>query len=156
MIQRVQQSIGATGRAFLARFNGPEHTWLDPEASDDGASADPTVRTADDVETYYTKHWSLPEVTRPRRLADALRVRAMMRLLRLHAMIIAFRWEQGRLPKSLEEMKLPEGYDYDPLSNSRFVYSLGGESYKLYSLGTKWTGKVELGAVGGGSNAQPR
>jgi len=50
------------------------------------------------------RNWSDPEPTRPRRLAEALRVRAMMRLLRLHARIIGSRWEHERLPTSLNPM----------------------------------------------------
>jgi hypothetical protein len=155
LIQQTQQTIGAIGRTFLARFSQPEHTWLSTDALDNDDSPDPVVRTPDDIESYFALHWTLPEVARPRRLADALRARAMMRLLRLHAKIIAYRWEQGRLPASLSEMNLPTGYEYDPLSDARFVYQVSGSEYKLYSLGTKATGKIELGGVAAGSQNTP-
>jgi hypothetical protein len=147
MIKRVQQGIEANARTLLSQFTGPEQAWLPADAPDLSQTPDPVVRTPDDIESYYTKHWSLPEVSKPKRLAEALKARAMMRLLRLHAMITAYRWQYGRLPKSLSEMKMPEGYDFDPLSKMRFVYEPSSDAYKLYSIGSQWTGKVELGVA---------
>lgn len=151
MVQRIQQSIEANARTFLARFAGPEQNWLGPDTPDDSQNPDPIVRTPDDVESYFTLHWSLPGVTGPRRVAETLRARAMMRLLRLHARIIAFRWQNDRLPKTLAEMNLPLEYEFDPLSKGAFVYQLSADGFRLFSPGSKQTGRVELGAAGAGS-----
>jgi len=154
MIQRAQQSIGDAGRIFLSRFSGPEETWLPQDAPGDSLFSDVTPRSPDDVESYFVQHWSLPEVTKPRRLAQALRARTLMRLLRLHATIIAYRWQHEVLPKSLIDLQLPSGYDFDPLSKRQFVYKLSGDGYELYSVGSPFTGKIELG-VAGPSTSQP-
>ncbi len=42
-----------------------------------------------------------------------------MRLLRLHARVIEFKWEMDRLPKTLDEMQLPVEED----STTRFLSS---------------------------------
>lgn len=145
MIQRVQRSIEDDGQIFLSRFSGPEETWLPQDAPQDNGDPDPVIRTPSDVEAYYVSHWALPEVTKPRRLVEALRSRAMLRLLRLHALIIEFRWEQERLPKTLDEIGLPSVYEFDPLSNRLFIYNLTADGYELYSKGSKLSGRVDLG-----------
>ncbi len=159
MILRVQDAISDGGTTFLARFTGPEEGWLPQDAPDNSAPPETPITTRADVEAGFISHWSLPDISQPRRLLSALRCRTMLRLLRLHARIIAFRWEQDRLPKNLAELRLPRGYDFDPLSNQRFVYELRPEGYRLYSNGWKGGGRVELGGIVGGaqipSHAKP-
>jgi hypothetical protein len=99
-------------------------------------------------------------ITTPEDLADALvsmfmpifeqattavmRSRAQLRLLDLHARIIAYRWHFDRLPAELKDA-IPAELRNDPMSNEAFVYERQGETtYSLYSKGTAATGKIEL------------
>ncbi len=49
-----------------------------------------------------------------------------------------------RLPKSLEEMRLPTEDTYDPLSKQPFAYELKSGVYRLFSRGVPETGEIEL------------
>ncbi len=77
-------------------------------------------------------------------LVAILRHRAQLRLLRLHARIIQYRWETGGLPKTLEELKLPKDETADPLSGKPFQYLPKDRTYRLLSLGIPETGEIEL------------
>lgn len=109
------------------------------------------------------KRVDLPEdprmISSPRDVSDALlnmvmpafdrltvavmRTRAQLRLLDLHARIIAFKWHLNRLPKNLNEAA-PEQLIYDPLSKTAFEYELQAGGYRLYSKGVPSTGVIEL------------
>ncbi len=100
-----------------------------------------------------------PSVTTPQDAVDALinmlmpnhdritigvlRTRAQLRLLDLHARVIAYRWHINRLPSSLKEAATEE-LIFDPLSKTAFQYELQGTGYRLYSKGIPATGVIEL------------
>jgi hypothetical protein len=77
-------------------------------------------------------------------LTEYAKQRTQLRLLDLHARIIEFRWIHGRLPNTLAEAVGSER-SRDPLSGDLFQYELRlGNSYRLYSKGTKELGEIEL------------
>lgn len=72
------------------------------------------------------------------------RIRTQLRLLRLHAAVIQFRWRTLRLPSSLDELGQPD-WVADPLSGKPFAYRrIGPSGYYLYSDGSRQTGRIDL------------
>jgi len=145
MIGRVQKSILDTGLQFTSRFSSPEETWLSIYANSQ-EPRDPEIENQADAEELWTSHWTPPFVTNPMTVARVLICRAKLRLLRLHSEVILFRWNHNRLPRNVEELALPEGYAFDPVSKKPFVYEVKGKNYRLYSLGAKETGPIDLGS----------
>ncbi len=71
------------------------------------------------------------------------RTRTQARLLRLHARIQSYRWEDGQLPT--ESAITPASLWDDPLTGKKFVYKpIGPDSYELYSEGVTQTGRIDL------------
>jgi hypothetical protein len=72
-----------------------------------------------------------------------MRSRAQLRLLGLHARIVAFKWRTTRLPINLAEVASTK-QSYDPIGKSDFQYDLLDGSYRLCSRGLASTGPIEL------------
>jgi hypothetical protein len=73
-----------------------------------------------------------------------MRIRAQLRLLRLHAKLLTYKWDTGQMPASIEKFATKEDLA-DPLSGTQFRYQLfTNKTYRLYSPGTPITGEVEL------------
>jgi len=147
MIQRIQQSI--TEREDLAkrRMSGPEDGWMPQTYTDEpGPALDlPNLpKTISSFEAVVSWNWTPPFARKPSALLPVLRSRAQLRLARLHARIIQFRWEWDRLPKSLAELGASTEYTYDPLSHQQFAYDVNDTGYRLYSKGWNGTGPVDL------------
>jgi hypothetical protein len=73
-----------------------------------------------------------------------LKRRAQLRILRLHARVIAYRFRNHRLPSALADAA-PASEAFDTLSGEPFVYvrnAAGG--YRIYSKGRSETGTIEL------------
>ncbi len=63
-----------------------------------------------------------------------VRRKAWGRLLATHAALIKFRWENGKLPASLEELKLGN-FATDPYTEMPLLYKPTGKTYTLQSAG---------------------
>ena len=73
-----------------------------------------------------------------------LRSRTQLRLLRLHAKVIEYRWEHEQLPESLKAA-VSDGTEIDPLSGEAFVFERPGvASYRIYGKGMPGVGEIEL------------
>jgi hypothetical protein len=59
-----------------------------------------------------------------------------LRLLYIHAAILAYRWWHGNPPATLDALKLGD-MAIDSFSGQPFVYKPTGYTYKLYSVGIK-------------------
>jgi len=70
--------------------------------------------------------------------------RAQIRLLRIAARILQFRWTWDRLPSHVDEMKLPADYAFDPLSNRPFEYEPHETTFRVYCKGWKGKGEVDF------------
>lgn len=73
----------------------------------------------------------------------SLRSRTQMRLLRLHAWVLAYRWEHDRLPTRLADA-VPQDALIDPANGQPFEYTITEGGYKLHSLGRDGTGEIAL------------
>ncbi len=73
-----------------------------------------------------------------------LKARTQARLLRVHAAIRKFDWEQGRLPADLGETGLPREFLLDPLNGRQFEYRRHSLGYDLYSRGVGELGRIDL------------
>lgn len=73
----------------------------------------------------------------------SLRMRAQLRLLRLHAWVLAFRWEYDRLPARLAEA-VPEEALIDPANGTPFEYIVTETGYRLVSAGRPGIGEISL------------
>ena len=95
--------------------------------------------------------FDIVDVPIPPVLNTTLQQRTRYRLLLIHSKVEQYRWEHGKLPASLEELKDLKTM-YDPLSGENFVYELKENKsklgYDLYSKGSKnpefQTGKIFL------------
>lgn len=122
----------------IKRATSDESTWAD--FKDDDSDPVEKITSMDDFVEF------LAQLTTPvysSMYSTALKSRAQLRLLGLHARIIDFRWKRGRLPKTLREA-VPEKLCYDPMGKADFVYELTETGYKLFSKGLPSTGPVEL------------
>ena len=62
--------------------------------------------------------------------------RTKVQLLTVHAAIRLFRWENDRLPSSLDELKRGD-HSLDPFTGKSLIYVRTGETYELSSAGSK-------------------
>ncbi len=69
--------------------------------------------------------------------------RVNLQLLAVHATIRGFRWENDRLPKSLEELELPQTLVIDPFTKKPLLYepAKAGTNYDLASAGALYPGE---------------
>lgn len=120
-------------------FRQPESTWAEPistpadELTGNPVSPEETGVALTALVLTHTDQWRV----------SILRSRAQVRLLGLHARVIAYRWAHNELPRQLSDA-VPADRLKDPLAKDQFVYELKGTSYRLYSKGSKQTGEVEL------------
>jgi len=139
----VQSSVKMAETAmdqYEVRFNGPEIGWL--------AGPPPNqlfkpggVSSSDDI-ALQLAYRSRPRVVSARLVSGAVS-RTRLRLLELHAAILAFGWKRGRLPVTLDEVDAH--LVHDPLTGQQFQYKLlTGGGYELYSLGNGQTGVIRL------------
>jgi hypothetical protein len=79
-------------------------------------------------------------------------MRTQLRLLRLHARVLAFRWEHDRLPMRLEEASRETA---DPLTGGTFEYERMETGYRLFSRGRPETGVIALKSANAPFTAPP-
>lgn len=81
--------------------------------------------------------------------AGSGREQTQLRLMRLHGLIIGYRWENNQLPVDLEALNAPDAI-FDPLANTQFVYKPApGGGYELYSRGGNAYGRIDLKHIKG-------
>lgn len=73
----------------------------------------------------------------------SLRNRTQLRLLRLHAWVLAFKWEFDRYPNNLGEA-VPADALIDPSNGKPFEYTIIPGGYRLLSKGRDGTGEIAL------------
>ena len=127
-------------------LEGPESEWM-------------KMSTPEQIEPFGDKDFdapkSLKEVEATLRTASSfagnrqmiqalLRGRTLMRLLRLHCLVIQYQWEHGTFPPTLAAAGIPAADQSDPFSGKQFQFVLQGGSYRLFSLGIPQTGEIEL------------
>lgn len=128
----------------VARLKDPESTW-DTEPEEDHGTGSLADVISDTLAPVYSQVFA----------AEGKR-RTQLRLLRLHAAIQKFRWENLALPGSLA--MLPKALTADPVGNGTFTYETNGKTYELYSQGYKSTGAIHLRyrkAISGGEAPPP-
>lgn len=69
-----------------------------------------------------------------RALDGYTREEANVRMLAVHALILRYRWELGRLPGSLAELN-PGALAIDPFTGKTLLYEVEGRAYRLSSAG---------------------
>jgi hypothetical protein len=139
-LERLHQLVNDRYSSLAQRFDSPEENWLtarEPEPTEppDPKNLDELARVLSRAFTSEMDH----EV-----MLSIMKSRTQLRLLQLHARIIEFRWESGRFPNTLDELKRPHDEIYDPLSHSLFNYAVSNNAYKLSSAGIPETGEIEL------------
>ncbi len=73
----------------------------------------------------------------------SVRARTQLRLLRLHAWVLAYRWEHDRLPSTLRDAVGDEAA-VDPVNLEPFEYTVNPSGYRLVSKGRGALGEVAL------------
>jgi hypothetical protein len=126
--------------SLIQRFDSPEENWL--SASEAPPATTPDPKNVDEVAEAVSR--AVTSGFDRHLVLSVVRTRTQLRLLRLHARIIGFRWESGRLPMSLDELGLTHDQIYDPLSRTLFKFEAASGSYKLLSAGIRETGPIEL------------
>ncbi|HRF61069.1 MAG TPA: hypothetical protein PLH94_14285 [Fimbriimonadaceae bacterium] len=69
--------------------------------------------------------------------------RTQLRLLRLHALVLRYRWEHDRLPALLSDAVVKADL-VDPITGQAFQYEVREGTYRLYSKGWAGSGEIEL------------
>ncbi|MGV3618945.1 MAG: hypothetical protein ACO1SV_26765 [Fimbriimonas sp.] len=138
----------------IRKYRLPESQWPLIPAVDE-ADADEVVDSPQGLADHLVRQLT------PSRTAigvASLRARTQLRLLRLHARILAFRWEHERLPTRLRDVvSAPE--EIDPVNDEPFEYVVTPEGYRLVSRGRAGLGEIALRYVRpsptGGQDAAP-
>lgn len=133
--EKVERIVNDVFDRMDSVFAGPEDQWTSAggvASVDDQSDRDVAGQIANLVLPTLSQ---LPAV--------AVKERIQLRLLRLHTLILAYRWEHGHLPKRLEDV-VPFEETMDPASRQPFQYSIQDRTYRLSSAGALGTGPVEL------------
>ena len=81
------------------------------------------------------------------------KARLQLRLLRVHAQIIRYRWNTGALPANLDQCCSTDSR-IDPFTREPLHFEPIEGGYRLYSLGVPDVGKVELKYKSNGAGAK--
>ncbi|MBX7131283.1 MAG: hypothetical protein K1X67_01260 [Fimbriimonadaceae bacterium] len=147
----VKDAIGKLSQADLDRLvqrmaQTGEKWFADASAALAKAESDWTIvgmQSPDPLENRLCHHWSNYS------WAPSAREQTQLRLMRLHGLIIAYRWENNQLPVDLEALNAPEAI-VDPLAKTQFVYKpTPAGTYELYSRGGNAYGRIDLKYVKG-------
>lgn len=153
-LRSVSEIEGKRSAKMLAKYSGDESGLIEPMSEDAPGAAigtspqDLALRFV----AYLDPYWD--------GLGDVFaRQRTQIRLLRLHAKIMEYRWIHGHLPDKLSDCALAADLA-DPFSKSPFQYEIGlAGGYRLYSKGFSDTGEIELTYVahsaGNANEARP-
>lgn len=138
----VTSRLGRTYDQALQCLRGPETQWAAMMESTAGIEPEPpkSVSSLDDVADHVVDA-AVPSLAQL--FVSAARIRTQLRLLRLHGMLIGFRWHHRRLPARLADAVGPGDLN-DPFSGEPFQYQLLAGGYRLFSKGFANTGEIEL------------
>jgi len=136
LIARTTQKVQSVFTDLLQQLDGPERTWVQDLTAkhSDGQDASLEGLATSIVETFTPAYGSGGEV--------AVRIRTQLRLLKLHALVQSYLWNNEVLPEKLEQAA-PKDY-IDPLTDAPYIYEPHGKDYKLASKGLPQTGEIQL------------
>ena len=130
MFRRIVEQIGGRDALIDRTLAGPERDWIDGAKEIEASRADEPA-TLDDA----MMAWLVPDYMGF--VTVALRTRAQLRLLALHARLLQYRWDYGRFPERSNVS--------DPLTGKPFVYERRPDgTIRLASKGIPETGEIEL------------
>ncbi|MBN9502467.1 MAG: hypothetical protein BGO01_13710 [Armatimonadetes bacterium 55-13] len=141
--QKLRSELMPKYQEIVAQFSKPESEWGkindQEEASPDETLAN--LNTPDQFVEYWSRNL-LPVFGQVGQAAAKLR--AQLRLLRLHAAVLRYKWENGSMPKTLEDAVARKD-TIDPLNGQLFVYEQQPPwGFRIYSLGSPQLGQIEL------------
>jgi len=141
VIRLCRQMVDRQEQSAIAVFRRPESDWdLPVETDAEEFPESRPIRNAADFADY------LSEMTMPSFVqvgAAEIRNRTQIRLLRLTAQVVQFKWEHDRLPSRLDEAVPPRDLS-DPVSKESFQYEQIPGGFRVYSKGTPRTGDIGL------------
>lgn len=131
--QRNAESLAALAK----RFSGPESGWVEPDSE---ITVPLNPQTVEEIGDAILAMVDL----RPRSFGiGAARVRTQLRLLRLAARVVIFKWEHERLPPRLEDAA-PREEIADPLTQDSFQYTPMSDRFRVFSKGVPATGEIDI------------
>jgi len=126
--------------AMQSRFQGPESQWSAEQALPTETELSLPLTSMNDL----ARAVCLDGEPQYNSLSAALRIRAQLRILRLHARIQAYKWRNGRLPNALSDAATNLEIQ-DPLSGKPFLFEIQKDmTYRIYSDGNQSTGQIDL------------
>ena len=143
LITKASAMADTAMKQYGTRFTGPERDWLSVAPENQLFKLGGVTR-ADDLPQQVAYRNRPKSGTLRLLLKRATTQRVRLRLLEVHTSILVYKWRNGRLPQSLDELRdVPID---DPLTGKTFQYLAHPDgSYDLASLGTADTGPIELG-----------
>jgi len=136
----VAQALQDRFSNLIATLNGPEIGWV--RGNDEDPLTSPEDKSVSNLAVVLAN--ALQGKSMQRQVLKALaKGRIQLMLLRLHAMVIEYRWQNHRLPTSIEQIADPKS-GLDPFTGESFHYELKDGSYRLYSTGVPGIGPLEL------------
>lgn len=139
LVAKVRELIRKRYEQALSRFSRPEKEWH--------RMAEPAAPPHPDLTSMEGLAGALVSETTPvfgQAIQSEARSRAQLRILRLTAKVLVFRWTQDRLPRRLEEVVPPAEIE-DPASGEKFVYEVTGPfQFRIFSQGFGSFGPIGL------------
>jgi hypothetical protein len=123
------------------RLEGPETGWLTNREGDDPNPAldDKSISNLAIVVATALQSTLMREQT----IRDFAVARLRLKLLRLHAKVIAYHWQNYNWPTRIEEFADTKSA-FDPFAGKPFHYELKDGAYRLYSSAVPSMGPIEL------------
>jgi hypothetical protein len=134
--KRTAEALTEIWQALDQRMEMPEREWEKADSEVESRSVYPE-------EPITTMFVSLLAPIYSQAMGASARQRTQLRLAGLHARVLAYRWENGSLPKTLADA-VGEELCKDPMSGGVFQYELRPGGYRLYSKGSPGSGEIEL------------
>jgi hypothetical protein len=133
VVDQAVEMVDSTYQQAFRTLSEPTWTWKDPRLPDEAVTAGQLATSV------------IMPVGRimERYLID----RAKIQLLAVHAAIRRFRWENNRLPGSLQELNLGDRA-LDPFTGTPLVYTHTSDTYELSSAGSMDRGTAETPPTG--------
>jgi hypothetical protein len=135
------QALKSRYEDAASKLTGPESTWPVNDAStdaqtplDDKSVSNLALVLANQLQGKNMQHQYIKAMAK---------ARIQLRLLQLHAKVIAYHWQNAIWPAKLEDcadLKVAT----DPFSGALFHYEQKDGAYKLYSTGITGLGQIEL------------
>ena len=149
VVRDVNSKLQAHYEGVLLRLQGPESEWVFEETATD--RADYAATSPKEIAEFLLQQM-VPVLGHVG--TAAAKERTQMRLLRLAARVVAFRWEHERLPNTLEDAA-PAAEIADPLTGDRFQYTPMSDRFRVYSKGVPVTGEIDIRYVRNLTDSNP-